>query len=58
VIFHVLDQVDLVIGAWLMLAFFVTATWPRIAGSLVFVYVAHQVVTLVGYWLGMRATSR
>jgi hypothetical protein len=58
VVFHVLDQVDVVFGAWLVLLWVVKPTWARIAGSLGTVYVGHQVVTLVGYWLGMRKTAR
>jgi CDP-archaeol synthase len=57
-IFHVLDQVDLGLGAWLMLAPFVGVTWMRVVGSFVFLYATHQMVTLAGYWLGMRATAR
>jgi hypothetical protein len=56
--FHVLDQVDVVFGAWVVLAWLITPTWGRLAGSFGTVYVGHQLVSLVGYWLGMRATAR
>ena len=56
--FHVLDQVDVVFGVWAVLAWLVTPTWGRLAGSFGTVYVAHQLVSLTGYWLGMRTTAR
>jgi hypothetical protein len=56
--FHVLDQVDLLVGAWLVLAFVVWPTAGRLLGSFLFLYLGHQVITLVGYGLGMRATWR
>jgi len=56
--FHVLDQVDVVFGAWLVLAFVMKPTWPRLAGSFATVYVGHQILSLAGYWLGMRGTPR
>ena len=56
--FHVLDQVDVLCGAWAVLCFVVSPTWGRVLGSLACIYVGHQVVTLAGYWLGMRATAR
>jgi hypothetical protein len=30
----------------------------RLAGSFATVSVAHQIVSLMGYWLGMRTTAR
>jgi hypothetical protein len=56
--FHVLDQVDVVVGAWLVLGWLMKPTVPRVAGSLATVYIGHQIVSLVGYWLGMRRTPR
>ena len=56
--FHVLDQVDVVIGGWLVLSLVVAPTPGRILGSLLFVYCGHQLITLAGYALGMRATPR
>ena len=58
VLFHVLDQVDLVFGAWAVLVWVAVPSWPGVAGSLVVVYAGHQVLSLAGYWLGMRATAR
>jgi len=56
--FHVLDQVDLVFGAWAVLAWIVAPTRPRLAGSLLVVYIGHQLLSVAGYWLGMRSTAR
>ena len=56
--FHVLDQVDVAAGAWLVLALVVRPTLALVLASLVFVFVTHQVITVAGYALGMRATWR
>ena len=56
--FHVLDQVDVVSGAWAVMAWLAKPTLGRFAGSLGTVYVGHQLISLMGYWLGMRATAR
>jgi CDP-archaeol synthase len=58
VIFHVLDQIDVTAGAWLVLALRVKPTPALVLASLVFVFVTHQVITVTGYALGMRATWR
>lgn len=58
VFFHVLDQVDVLVGGWLVLSMVVPPTPGRILGSLLFVYCGHQLITLLGYALGMRATPR
>jgi CDP-2,3-bis-(O-geranylgeranyl)-sn-glycerol synthase len=57
-LFHVLDQVDVVAGAWAVLLWVVEPDLGTVLASLVFMYVAHQAVTLAGYVLGMRATWR
>jgi CDP-archaeol synthase len=56
--FHVLDQIDLVFGAWAVLAWIATPTWPRLAGSILILYMGHQLLSVAGYWLGMRTTAR
>lgn len=56
--FHVVDQLDVVFGAWVVLAWVTTPTWARIGGSLAMMYVGHQMVSMIGYWLGMRTTPR
>lgn len=57
-VFHVLDQVDVVFGAWAALAWLVRATPGRVLGSLITMYIGHQLVSLLGYRLGMRTTAR
>jgi CDP-2,3-bis-(O-geranylgeranyl)-sn-glycerol synthase len=57
-LFHVLDQIDVLAGAWLVLAIFVSATPRLVLGSALFMYLGHQLITLLGYLLGMRATAR
>ena len=57
-LFQLLDQVDVVAGAWLVLAFVVPPTPARVIGSLLAVVLVHPLVTAAGCALGMRATSR
>jgi len=57
-IFYFLDQVDMLVGVWLILSFIVPVTAERILWSIVFLFIAHQVITIIGYGLGMRATAR
>lgn len=57
-LFFFLDQVDLLIGSWVILAFILPVTIERILWSIAFLFVAHQVMTIVGYCLGMRVTPR
>jgi len=58
VAFHVLDQIDVVFGAWAFLAWVASPTIGRLGGTLGTVYIGHQLVSLVGYWLGMRTSAR
>jgi hypothetical protein len=58
VAFHVLDQIDVVFGAWAFLAWVARPTMWRLGGTLGTVYIRHQLVSLVGYWLGMRTSAR
>jgi CDP-2,3-bis-(O-geranylgeranyl)-sn-glycerol synthase len=57
-VFYLLDQVDMLAGVWLVLGFVLTVTVARVLWSVVFLFIAHQVLTVLGYWLGMRATAR
>jgi CDP-diglyceride synthetase len=57
-VFYVLDQIDMLVGIWIVLGFVVTVTAVRVLWSVVFLFVAHQVFTVVGFSLGMRATAR
>jgi len=56
--FQLLDQVDVVAGAWLVLAFAVRPTVARVSGFLIAVALVHPLLTAAGYALGMRATPR
>ena len=59
-IFYFFDQVDLLLGAWLAVLACVPGV-PRLSHvgvSIAVVLVVHQLVTLVGYELGMRPTKR
>jgi len=58
VFFYVLDQVDILVGVWVVLALAIEVTTSRVLWSVVFLFIAHQVLTVVGYHLGMRATAR
>lgn len=56
--FYLYDQVDLLLFVapvwWLLGAF----TWPRLVLSLILVTVIHQLLSSIGYRLGMRKTPR
>lgn len=58
VIFYVWDQLDLLVGYWLVLATAVPATPLRLAVSAAVVGGIHPLLTLAGYLLGMRPTAR
>src|SRR5262245_27894025 len=57
-IFYVYDQIDFLLGAWLVLAIVVPITVGRVLLSAVLLLVAHQIMSSVGYALGMRRTAR
>ena len=57
-IFYVYDQIDFLLGAWLVLAVVVPVTVGRVLLSAVLLLVAHQIMSSVGYALGMRRTAR
>lgn len=58
IFFYVLDQVDLLAGSWIALAFFIPVTPARVALSIVLILIIHQVLSITGYFLGMRKTLR
>jgi hypothetical protein len=58
VIFYVYDQIDFLLGAWLALAVAVPITTERVLLSAALLLVAHQLMSSVGYALGMRRTAR
>ncbi|MBX7170880.1 MAG: CDP-archaeol synthase [Pyrinomonadaceae bacterium] len=56
--FYIFDQIDYLIGVWIVLTFYVEVTFQRIIFSVVFLFFSHQIISLLGYWLGMRKTAR
>jgi CDP-diglyceride synthetase len=56
--FYVLDQVDFLLGAWLMVWPWAAPTPARVFWSVLFVLVVHQLVSVLGALLGMRASAR
>ncbi|HEU0301238.1 MAG TPA: CDP-archaeol synthase [Longimicrobium sp.] len=56
--FYVLDQVDVLIGLWLAYALVMRVTPERVLLSFLILFFGHQLVTVVGYGLGMRRTIR
>jgi hypothetical protein len=58
VIFYVYDQIDFLLGSWLVLAVAVPITAGRVLFSAGLLLVAHQLMSSVGYALGMRRTAR
>ena len=56
--FYVFDQVDFLLGAWLIAWRWVVPTLPRVLWSILFVLVVHQVISALGALLGMRASAR
>jgi hypothetical protein len=55
---YIIDQIDMLLGVWLVLSFAVEITLTRVLWSVVFLFLAHQIITIAGYALGMRATAR
>lgn len=58
VVFYLWDQLDLLLGYWLVVALAVPPTPLRIAISIAIVGAIHPLLTLIGYLLGMRPTAR
>jgi len=56
-IFYVYDQIDFLLGAWLVLAVVVPITVERALLSAGLLLVAHQLMSSAGYALGMRKTA-
>lgn len=56
--FHIFDQIDYLLGVWLVLGFYVEITFQRVIFSAVFIFFSHQIISVLGYWLGMRKTIR
>jgi hypothetical protein len=58
VVFYLWDQLDVLLGFWLLAACFVPVTPLRIAVSVVIASGIHPLLTVAGYLLGMRPTLR
>jgi CDP-archaeol synthase len=58
VVFYVYDQIDFLLGSWLVLAIVVPVTVERVLFSAGLLLVAHQLMSSVGHALGMRKTAR
>jgi hypothetical protein len=58
VLFYLYDQVDFLIGAWLVVWIWVPAHPSLVVWSILFVVVVHQIVSWAGAHLGMRASAR
>ena len=58
VVFYLWDQLDLLLGYWLVLSLAVPVTPLRVAISILIVGAVHPLTTLSGYLLGMRPTAR
>jgi hypothetical protein len=56
--FYLWDQLDLLVGYWLVFATVVSPTPLRLVLSAAIVGTIHPLLTLIGYLLGMRPTSR
>ena len=56
--FFVLDQIDLLAGMWIALAFVMDVTVQRIVLSVLVTLVGHQLVSFIGYIFGMRKSIR
>jgi hypothetical protein len=56
--FYVFDQIDLLIGAWLIYGLYVSISFERVAFSAFFIFVTHQIFSYFGSLLGMRKTAR
>ncbi len=56
--FYLYDQVDFLLGAWLVVWAWVPPTPSRLLWSVAFVVALHQLISLAGARLGMRASAR
>lgn len=57
-VFYVLDQVDLLLGAWPLIAPFVRATPWHVVASFVVALLIHPTMSVIGWALGVRRTAR
>lgn len=57
-LWYVVDQVDLVLGCWVFATLVAPVTPSRVVISLVFVFVFHQLITVLNYLAGNRTSLR
>jgi hypothetical protein len=57
-LFYLWDQIDVLLGYWLVFALVMPATPTRVAVSVAIVGTIHPLLTVAGYFLGMRPTAR
>jgi CDP-2,3-bis-(O-geranylgeranyl)-sn-glycerol synthase len=57
-LFYVLDQVDLLVGAWPMILPWVRPSFVLVAASIVVTLAVHPLVALIGYLMGARRSPR
>jgi len=53
-VLYVLDQVDWLLVVWPLLLVWVRPDWQVVATSLILVLAVHQLLSVVGYWIGAR----
>lgn len=58
VLFYLYDQVDFLVGAWLVICVWVPPSLSLLLWSVLFIIVVHQLISLAGALLGMRASAR
>ncbi|HSD87589.1 MAG TPA: CDP-archaeol synthase [Kofleriaceae bacterium] len=58
VLFYIWDQVDLVIGAWPLVALWVAPDLVLVVASVGLVLALHPVVSVIGYIIGARRSAR
>jgi CDP-archaeol synthase len=58
VAFYVFDQVDLLAVTWPLLLFWVRPEWSFVLISVAVIFVAHQLVTIIGYMIGALKSGR
>lgn len=58
VVFYVWDQLDLLTGAWPLVAVWVRPTWILVAASVVLAMALHPLVALIGFLIGARQSAR
>lgn len=58
VAFYIVDQVDFLLGAWIVVWFIEPPSLLLAFASAVFVLVVHQAISVAGWLLGMRSSAR